>query len=358
MAQTNKQHRSDATTVTTWTAANVVGVDISPKDAVSCRGLQILPPGAGWAPNRPRPEHFRTAQAFENALQHYEQACVAWVQRLTALVQLEDLYSAPGSVQSPPEPLRHQEKGLGQALRYAHLPVERDVAVPNGLPGTKPYTRHYWPDLALRGPFYALLIDVECDGDSHFERATKDRRRNEWMQGRGWYVARLWLDVAGPKWRWAERIGPEIVALQQHHMEAIEAALKAGLPWGMTRGATVQHPSATNRVGGRNTASLHNTRETHHPNAQQIMGDTSISILGSEYKRRVESLLRRYPNPDHRLDWMVCNQIFDAHPRITEQELAQAMRESSPCLHQMGDVEEYIKRTTNKVLRLPQRRAI
>jgi len=159
VAQTNKNRRPNTVTITTWTASSAINLDVSPKDAVSCPGLQILPSGAGWAPSRPRPEHFRTAQAFENALQHYGQACIAWAQRLTALVRSEDLFGEYSTIEPPPGSLRHQEKGLGQALRYVHLAVERDVAVPNGLPGTRPYTRHYWPDLALRGPFYALLVD-------------------------------------------------------------------------------------------------------------------------------------------------------------------------------------------------------
>ncbi len=333
-------------------------LDVSPKDAVSCPGLQILPSGAGWAPSRPRPEHFGTAQAFENALQHYGQACIAWARRLTALVRSEDLFSESDTIEPPPGSLRHQEKGLGQALRYVHLAVERDVAVPNGLPGTRPYTRRYWPDLALRGPFYALLVDIECDGDSHFERAQKDRRRNEWMQGRGWCVARLWLDVAGPQWRWAEKVGPEIVALQQQHIDAVEAALKAGLTWHMTRGDITRHPGATKRTTDVDTTMRRDDRIAAHVEATSPMTAARLSVLGLEYQRRAEDLLRQYPNPDHRLDWMVCNQLSAAHPHAGKKELMQAMREGSPCLDQqiVGSVDDYIERTVSKVLQRSQKR--
>jgi hypothetical protein len=89
-------------------------------------------------------------------------------------------------------------------------------------------------------------------------------------------------------------------------------------------------------------------------NAFSSLRDGGVSALGHEYQQRMVSLLRRYPGGDlSRLDWMVLKDLAKAHPEASQQSLLRAMREGSPRLgeRKIGHVEDYVVRTTTKVLR-------
>ncbi len=187
----------------------------APRRGYACRALTLLPPSAGWAPAPPRmydPE----AQAA------YAEDCRAWVALLARDVADEDLTSAATdtAVVVAGQRASLAERRLVSVLHSSGLPAETGVMVPTGSRHPDPLYAHYWPDAALRAPEYLLLVDVECDGPSHRAtgRAEADGRRDGWLTGRGWYVARVTLAEAERGWPAA--VATDLARLVRAHRAA------------------------------------------------------------------------------------------------------------------------------------------
>ncbi len=99
---------------------------------------------------------------------------------------------------------------------------------PNGSRHPDPLYAHYWPDAALRAPECLLLVDVECDGPSHraVGRAEADRRRDGWLTGRGWYVARVTLVEA--ERGWPATVAADLARLVREHRAAYRIGATTG----------------------------------------------------------------------------------------------------------------------------------
>jgi hypothetical protein len=77
---------------------------------------------------------------------------------------------------------------------------------------------------------------------------------------------------------------------------------------------------------------------------------------GENYTRHAQWLLARYSDTDYsRLDWMVCRDIAASSPAIDRAYLEEALCQGSPELSErkVGHVDDYVRRTAEKVLRDP-----
>jgi len=194
----------------------------APRGGQACHALTMLPPSAGWPPVPPRPRD-PAARAV------YMEDCRAWVALLGRDVAGEDLTRAvthPAAVADQRASL--SERRLVSVLRGTDLPAEVGVRAPNGSRHPDPLYAHYWPDAALRAPECLLLVDVECDGPSHraVGRAEADRRRDGWLTGRGWYVARVTLVEAERGWPAA--VAADLARLVREHRAAYRIGATTG----------------------------------------------------------------------------------------------------------------------------------
>jgi len=77
---------------------------------------------------------------------------------------------------------------------------------------------------------------------------------------------------------------------------------------------------------------------------------------GVSYALRAEALFKRCGDIDYsRLDWMVCRDLAGASLAVDQEYLEQALRDGSPHLaeRKVGHIDEYVRRTAEKVLRDP-----
>ncbi len=187
----------------------------APRRGRACHALTLLPPCAGWPPISPRTPD-PDAQAA------YAEDCRAWVALLARDVAGEDLAGVAmgAAVVVANQRASLAERRLVSVLRGSGLPAETGVMVPTGSCHPDPLYAHYWPDAALRAPECLLLVDVECDGPSHRAtgRAEADGRRDGWLTGRGWYVARVTLAEAERGWPAA--VATDLARLIRAHLAA------------------------------------------------------------------------------------------------------------------------------------------
>lgn len=88
-----------------------------------------------------------------------------------------------------------------------------------------------------------------------------------------------------------------------------------------------------------------------------IPAPDGVMAPGDLYRYYASKLLPLYPVPDwSRIDWMVGRDIASSNPAVDVQYVAQALREGSPSLGEArhrGNVDKYIMRTAEKVMRDP-----
>jgi len=187
----------------------------APRQGHACRALTLLPPSTGWPP---APPHMYDPKAQAA----YAEGCRAWVALLARDVADEDLTSAATdtAVGVAGQRASLAERRLVSVLHSSGLPAETGVMVPTGSRHPDPLYAHYWPDAALRAPECLLLVDVECDGPSHRAtgRAVADGRRDGWLTGRGWYVARVTL--AETERGWPAAVATDLARLVRAHRAA------------------------------------------------------------------------------------------------------------------------------------------
>lgn len=84
---------------------------------------------------------------------------------------------------------------------------------------------------------------------------------------------------------------------------------------------------------------------------QTVLGPPTLN-----YAQRAEWLLKRYPDVDYsRLDWMVCRDLAGSSLAVDQEYLEQVLCDGSPHLaeRKVGHIDEYVRRTAEKVLRDP-----
>jgi len=178
------------------------GAPVQPRPfTLSCAGLTIAEPRAGWPP----PPVPRTAPGWPA----YRQACRAWYARLQSegtpahRERLPTEGALTARLGRPPSPTGQGEAALWEALARADIPCEpapqsplAKLCVRNYTPDPTAPTAYYVPDAATRDPATFLLIDLEVDGADHRGRIEADAQRDRFFRDSGWYVARLDLDAS------------------------------------------------------------------------------------------------------------------------------------------------------------------